>query len=135
MNKGRNHIRLTEGELNKLIESAILEAVDKSLKDRIKDKIKEKAADAALYTSLLTAGTFGIFDAIPRGLENQERYERFVNAQAARNGKDIPDEIGYDCTIHQNDTTKHVSESKIRKPLVSENKIARIIRRNLMKFA
>lgn len=144
MKRNNRQIHLSESQLNKIIENAIIE----TLNEGRFDNLKNKAAKAAMYAALIGGGTGLASVTIPMGIENQERYEQSINADAAKNGKDYEIEMlkdrglsdeqidDYIANGHFENGDDSISESRsIRMPIISESKIKRILRRNINRFA
>ena len=89
MKRNNRQIHLSESQLNKIIENAIIETINEGRFDNLKNK----AAKAAMYAALIGGGTGLASVTIPMGIENQERYEQSINADAAKNGKDYEIEM------------------------------------------
>ena len=101
-----------------------------------------------MYAALIGGGTGLASVTIPMGIENQERYEQSINADAAKNGKDYEIEMlkdrglsdeqidDYIANGHFENDDDSISESRSRRmPIISESKIKRILRRNINRFA
>lgn len=77
-------IRLTEAEFNQLIESSVRQVIQEGRFTDMAKKVGKGVGKAALYGALGAGSLY----ALDKGMENQEAYEKNINAQAASNQND-----------------------------------------------
>ena len=145
-----NTVRLTEEQLHQLIESAVIETLNEGRFGDMAKKVGKGLAKGALYTGLTAGGLAGGAYALDRGLENQERYEQQLNRDAYMMNRGNEEDVQQwlrDHNLEDNEANRRQAdeyfngmrddymqnESKKAKPVISEQRLARIIRENLQK--
>ena len=145
-----NTVRLTEEQLHQLIESAVVEVLNEGRFGDMAKKVGKGLAKGALYTGLTAGGLAGGAYALDRGLENQERYEQQLNRDAYMMNRGNEEDVQQwlrDHNLEDNEANRRQAdeyfngmrddymqnESKKAKPVISEQRLARIIRENLQK--
>ena len=145
-----NTVRLTEEQLHQLIESAVVEVLNEGRFGDMAKKVGKGLAKGALYTGLTAGGLAGGAYALNRGLENQERYEQQLNRDAHMMNRGNEEDVQQwlrDHNLEDNEANRRQAdeyfngmrddyvqnESKKAKPIISEQRLARIIRENLQK--
>lgn len=145
-----NTVRLTEEQLRQLIEGAVIEALNEGRFGDMAKKAGKGLAKGALYTGLTAGGLAGYATALDKGLENQERYEQQLNRDAYMmnrgNEEDVQQWLS-DHNLEDNEANRRQAdeyfegmrddymqnESKKARPVISEQRLARIIRENLQR--
>ena len=145
-----NTVRLTEEQLHQLIESAVIETLSEGRFGDMAKKVGKGLAKGALYTGLTAGGLAGGAYALDKGLENQERYEQQLNRDAYMMNRGNEEDVQQwlrDHNLEDNEANRRQAdeyfngmrddymqnESKKAKPVISEQRLARIIRENLQK--
>ena len=145
-----NTVRLTEEQLHQLIKSAVIETLNEGRFGDMAKKVGKGLAKGALYTGLTAGGLAGGAYALDRGLENQERYEQQLNRDAYMMNRGNEEDVQQwlrDHNLEDNEANRRQAdeyfngmrddymqnESKKAKPVISEQRLARIIRENLQK--
>ena len=145
-----NTVRLTEEQLHQLIESAVIETLNEGRFGDMAKKVGKGLAKGALYTGLTAGGLAGGAYALDKGLENQERYEQQLNRDAYMMNRGNEEDVQQwlrDHNLEDNEANRRQAdkyfngmrddymqnESKKAKPVISEQRLARIIRENLQK--
>lgn len=145
-----NTVRLTEEQLHQLIESAVIETLSEGRFGDMAKKVGKGLAKGALYTGLTAGGLAGGAYALDKGLENQERYEQQLNRDAHMMNRGNEEDVQQwlrDHNLEDNEANRRQAdkyfngmrddymqnESKKAKPVISEQRLARIIRENLQK--
>ena len=145
-----NTVRLTEEQLHQLIESAVVEVLNEGRFGDMAKKVGKGLAKGALYTGLTAGGLAGGAYALDKGLENQERYEQQLNRDAHMMNRGNEEDVQQwlrDHNLKDNEANRRQAdeyfngmrddymqnESKKAKPVISEQRLARIIRENLQK--
>ena len=145
-----NTVRLTEEQLHQLIESAVIEVLNEGRFGDMAKKVGKGLAKGALYTGLTAGGLAGGAYALDKGLENQERYEQQLNRDAYMMNRGNEEDVQQwlrDHNLEDNEANRRQAdeyfdgmrddymqnESKKSKPVISEQRLARIIRENLQK--
>ena len=145
-----NTVRLTEEQLHQLIESAVIETLNEGRFGDMAKKVGKGLAKGALYTGLTAGGLAGGAYAMDKGLENQERYEQQLNRDAYMMNRGNEEDVQQwlrDHNLEDNEANRRQAdeyfngmrddymqnESKKAKPVISEQRLARIIRENLQK--
>ena len=145
-----NTVRLTEEQLHQLIESAVVEVLNEGRFGDMAKKVGKGLAKGALYTGLTAGGLAGGAYALDKGLENQERYEQQLNRDAYMMNRGNEEDVQQwlrDHNLEDNEANRRQAdeyfngmrddymqnESKKAKPVISEQRLARIIRENLQK--
>ena len=145
-----NTVRLTEEQLHQLIESAVIEVLNEGRFGDMAKKVGKGLAKGALYTGLTAGGLSGGAYALDKGLENQERYEQQLNRDAYMMNRGNEEDVQQwlrDHNLEDNEANRRQAdeyfdgmrddymqnESKKAKPVISEQRLARIIRENLQK--
>ena len=145
-----NTVRLTEEQLHQLIESAVIETLNEGRFGDMAKKVGKGLAKGALYTGLTAGGLAGGAYALDRGLENQERYEQQLNRDAYMMNRGNEEDVQQwlrDHNLEDNEANRRQAdeyfdgmrddymqnESKKAKPVISEKRLARIIRENLQR--
>ena len=145
-----NTVRLTEEQLHQLIESAVIETLNEGRFGDMAKKVGKGLAKGALYTGLTAGGLAGGAYALDKGLENQERYEQQLNRDAYMMNRGNEEDVQQwlrDHNLEDNEANRRQAdeyfngmrddymqnESKKAKPIISEQRLARIIRENLQK--
>ena len=145
-----NTVRLTEEQLHQLIESAVIEVLNEGRFGDMAKKVGKGLAKGALYTGLTAGGLAGGAYALDKGLENQERYEQQLNRDAYMMNRGNEEDVQQwlrDHNLEDNEANRRQAdeyfngmrddymqnESKKAKPIISEQRLARIIRENLQK--
>ena len=145
-----NTVRLTEEQLHQLIESAVIETLNEGRFGDMAKKVGKGLAKGALYTGLTAGGLAGGAYALDKGLENQERYEQQLNRDAHMMNRGNEEDVQQwlrDHNLEDNEANRRQAdkyfngmrddymqnESKKAKPVISEQRLARIIRENLQK--
>ena len=145
-----NTVRLTEEQLHQLIESAVIEVLNEGRFGDMAKKVGKGLAKGALYTGLTAGGLAGGAYALDKGLENQERYEQQLNRDAYMMNRGNEEDVQQwlrDHNLEDNEANRRQAdeyfdgmrddymqnESKKAKPVISEQRLARIIRENLQK--
>ena len=145
-----NTVRLTEEQLHQLIESAVIETLNEGRFGDMAKKVGKGLAKGALYTGLTAGGLAGGAYALDKGLENQERYEQQLNRDAYMMNRGNEEDVQQwlrDHNLEDNEANRRQAdeyfdgmrddymqnESKKAKPVISEKRLARIIRENLQK--
>ena len=145
-----NTVRLTEEQLHQLIESAVIETLNEGRFGDMAKKVGKGLAKGALYTGLTAGGLAGGAYALDKGLENQERYEQQLNRDAHMMNRGNEEDVQQwlrDHNLEDNEANRRQAdeyfdgmrddymqnESKKSKPVISEQRLARIIRENLQK--
>ena len=145
-----NTVRLTEEQLHQLIESAVVEVLNEGKFGDMAKNVGKGLAKGALYTGLTAGGLAGGADALDKGLENQERYEQQLNRDAHMMNRGNEEDVQQwlrDHNLEDNEANRRQAdeyfngmrddymqnESKKAKPVISEQRLARIIRENLQK--
>ena len=145
-----NTVRLTEEQLHQLIESAVIETLNEGRFGDMAKKVGKGLAKGALYTGLTAGGLAGGAYALDNGLENQERYEQQLNRDAYMMNRGNEEDVQQwlrDHNLEDNEANRRQAdeyfngmrddymqnESKKAKPVISEQRLARIIRENLQK--
>lgn len=141
-----NTVRLTEEQLHQLIESAVVEVLNEGRFGDMAKKVGKGLAKGALYTGLTAGGAY----TLDKGLENQERYEQQLNRDAYMMNRGNEEDVQQwlrDHNLEDNEANRRQAdeyfngmrddymqnESKKAKPVISEQRLARIIRENLQK--
>ena len=141
-----NTVRLTEEQLHQLIESAVVEVLNEGRFGDMAKKVGKGLAKGALYTGLTAGGAY----TLDKGLENQERYEQQLNRDAHMMNRGNEEDVQQwlrDHNLEDNEANRRQAdeyfngmrddymqnESKKAKPVISEQRLARIIRENLQK--
>ena len=150
MTNKNNTVRLTEEQLHQLIESAVIEVLNEGRFGDMAKKVGKGLAKGALYTGLTAGGLAGGAYALDKGLENQERYEQQLNRDAYMMNRGNEEDVQQwlrDHNLEDNEANRRQAneyfngmrddymqnESKKAKPVISEQRLARIIRENLQK--
>ena len=150
MTNKKNTVRLTEEQLHQLIESAVIEVLNEGRFGDMAKKVGKGLAKGALYTGLTAGGLAGGAYALDKGLENQERYEQQLNRDAYMMNRGNEEDVQQwlrDHNLEDNEANRRQAdeyfdgmrddymqnESKKAKPVISEQRLARIIRENLQK--
>ena len=150
MTNKNNTVRLTEEQLHQLIESAVIETLNEGRFGDMAKKVGKGLAKGALYTGLTAGGLAGGAYALDKGLENQERYEQQLNRDAYMMNRGNEEDVQQwlrDHNLEDNEANRRQAdkyfngmrddymqnESKKAKPVISEQRLARIIRENLQK--
>ena len=150
MTNKNNTVRLTEEQLHQLIESAVVEVLNEGRFGDMAKKVGKGLAKGALYTGLTAGGLAGGAYALDKGLENQERYEQQLNRDAYMMNRGNEEDVQQwlrDHNLEDNEANRRQAdkyfdgmrddymqnESKKSKPVISEQRLARIIRENLQK--
>ena len=150
MENKNNTVRLTEEQLHQLIESAVIETLNEGRFGDMAKKVGKGLAKGALYTGLTAGGLAGGAYALDKGLENQERYEQQLNRDAYMMNRGNEEDVQQwlrDHNLEDNEANRRQAdeyfdgmrddymqnESKKAKPVISEQRLARIIRENLQK--
>ena len=145
-----NTVRLTEEQLHQLIESAVIDTLNEGRFGDMAKKVGKGLAKGALYTGLTAGGLAGGAYALDKGLENQERYEQQLNRDAYMMNRGNEEDVQQwlrDHNLEDNEANRRQAdeyfngmrddymqnESKKAKPVISEQRLARIIRENLQK--
>ena len=145
-----NTVRLTEEQLHQLIESAVIEVLNEGRFGDMAKKVGKGLAKGALYTGLTAGGLAGGAYALDKGLENQERYEQQLNRDAHMMNRGNEEDVQQwlrDHNLEDNEANRRQAdeyfdgmrddymqnESKKAKPVISGQRLARIIRENLQK--
>ena len=145
-----NTVRLTEEQLHQLIKSAVIETLNEGRFGDMAKKVGKGLAKGALYTGLTAGGLAGGAYALDKGLENQERYEQQLNRDAHMMNRGNEEDVQQwlrDHNLEDNEANRRQAdeyfngmrddymqnESKKAKPVISEQRLARIIRENLQK--
>ena len=145
-----NTVRLTEEQLHQLIESAVVEVLNEGRFGDMAKKVGKGLAKGALYTGLTAGGLAGGAYALDKGLENQEHYEQQLNRDAHMMNRGNEEDVQQwlrDHNLEDNESNRRQAdkyfngmrddymqnESKKAKPVISEQRLARIIRENLQK--
>ena len=145
-----NTVRLTEEQLHQLIKSAVIETLNEGRFGDMAKKVGKGLAKGALYTGLTAGGLAGGAYALDKGLENQERYEQQLNRDAYMMNRGNEEDVQQwlrDHNLEDNEANRRQAdeyfngmrddymqnESKKAKPVISEQRLARIIRENLQK--
>ena len=145
-----NTVRLTEEQLHQLIESAVIETLNEGRFGDMAKKVGKGLAKGALYTGRTAGGLAGGAYALDKGLENQERYEQQLNRDAHMMNRGNEEDVQQwlrDHNLEDNEANRRQAdeyfngmrddymqnESKKAKPVISEQRLARIIRENLQK--
>ena len=145
-----NTVRLTEEQLHQLIESAVIETLNEGRFGDMVKKVGKGLAKGALYTGLTAGGLAGGAYALDKGLENQERYEQQLNRDAHMINRGNEEDVQQwlrDHNLKDNEANRRQAdeyfngmrddymknESKKAKPVISEKRLARIIRENLQR--
>ena len=145
-----NTVRLTEEQLHQLIESAVIETLNEGRFGDMAKKVGKGLAKGALYTGLTAGGLAGGAYALDKGLENQERYEQQLNRDAHMMNRGNEEDVQQwlrDHNLEDNEANRRQAdeyfngmrddymqnESKKAKPVISEKRLARIIRENLQR--
>ena len=145
-----NTVRLTEEQLHQLIESAVIETLNEGRFGDMAKKVGKGLAKGALYTGLTAGGLAGGAYTLDQGLENQERYEQQLNRDAHMMNRGNEEDVQQwlrDHNLEDNEANRRQAdeyfngmrddymqnESKKAKPVISEQRLARIIRENLQK--
>ena len=145
-----NTVRLTEEQLHQLIESAVVEVLNEGRFGDMAKKVGKGLAKGALYTGLTAGGLAGGAYALDKGLENQERYEQQLNRDAYMMNRGNEEDVQQwlrDHNLEDNEANRRQAdeyfdgmrddymqnESKKAKPVISEQRLARIIRENLQR--
>ena len=145
-----NTVRLTEEQLHQLIESAVIETLNEGRFGDMAKKVGKGLAKGALYTGLTAGGLAGGAYALDKGLENQERYEQQLNRDAYMMNRGNEEDVQQwlrDHNLEDNEANRRQAdeyfdgmrddymqnESKKAKPVISEKRLARIIRENLQR--
>ena len=145
-----NTVRLTEEQLHQLIESAVIETLNEGRFGDMAKKVGKGLAKGALYTGLTAGGLAGGAYALDKGLENQERYEQQLNRDAYMMNRGNEEDVQQwlrDHNLEDNEANRRQAdkyfngmrddymqnESKKAKPVISEQRLARIIRENLQR--
>ena len=145
-----NTVRLTEEQLHQLIESAVIETLNEGRFGDMAKKVGKGLAKGALYTGLTAGGLAGGAYALDKGLENQERYEQQLNRDAYMMNRGNEEDVQQwlrDHNLEDNEANRRQAdeyfdgmrddymqnESKKSKPVISEKRLARIIRENLQR--
>ena len=145
-----NTVRLTEEQLHQLIESAVIETLNEGRFGDMAKKVGKGLAKGALYTGLTAGGLAGGAYALDKGLENQERYEQQLNRDAYMMNRGNEEDVQQwlrDHNLEDNEANRRQAdeyfdgmrddymqnESKKSKPVISEQRLARIIRENLQR--
>ena len=145
-----NTVRLTEEQLHQLIESAVVEVLNEGRFGDMAKKGGKGLAKGALYTGLTAGGLAGGAYALDKGLENQEHYEQQLNRDAHMMNRGNEEDVQQwlrDHNLEDNEANRRQAdeyfngmrddymqnESKKAKPVISEQRLARIIRENLQK--
>ena len=145
-----NTVRLTEEQLHQLIESAVIETLNEGRFGDMAKKVGKGLAKGALYTGLTAGGLAGGAYALDKGLENQERYEQQLNRDAYMMNRGNEEDVQKwlrDHNLEDNEANRRQAdeyfdgmiddymqnESKKSKPVISEQRLARIIRENLQR--
>ena len=145
-----NTVRLTEEQLHQLIESAVIDTLNEGRFGDMAKKVGKGLAKGALYTGLTAGGLAGGAYALDKGLENQERYEQQLNRDAYMMNRGNEEDVQQwlrDHNLEDNEANRRQAdeyfngmrddymqnESKKSKPVISEQRLARIIRENLQK--
>ena len=145
-----NTVRLTEEQLHQLIESAVIETLSEGRFGDMAKKVGKGLAKGALYIGLTAGGLAGGAYTLDKGLENQERYEQQLNRDAYMMNRGNEEDVQQwlrDHNLEDNEANRRQAdkyfngmrddymqnESKKAKPVISEQRLARIIRENLQK--
>ena len=145
-----NTVRLTEEQLHQLIESAVIETLNEGRFGDMAKKVGKGLAKGALYTGLTAGGLAGGAYALDKGLENQERYEQQLNRDAYMMNRGNEEDVQQwlrDHNLEDNEANRRQAdeyfdgmrddymqnESKKAKSVISEKRLARIIRENLQR--
>ena len=147
-----NTVRLTEEQLHQLIEGAVIEALNEGRFGDMAKKVGKGLAKGALYTGLTAGGLAGCATALDRGLEQQERYEQQLNHDAYVMNRGNEEDVQQWLSDHnledneanrrqadeyfegmRDDYMQNQNESKKARPVISEQRLARIIRENLQR--
>ena len=145
-----NTVRLTEEQLHQLIESSVIETLSEGRFGDMAKKVGKGLAKGALYTGLTAGGLAGGAYALDKGLENQERYEQQLNRDAHMMNRGNEEDVQQwlrDHNLEDNEANRRQAdkyfngmrddymqnESKKAQPVISEQRLARIIRENLQK--
>ena len=145
-----NTVRLTEEQLHQLIESAVIEVLNEGRFGDMAKKVGKGLAKGALYTGLTAGGLASGAYTLDKGLENQERYEQQLNRDAYMMNRGNEEDVQQwlrDHNLEDNEANRRQAdeyfdgmrddymqnESKKAKPVISEQRLARIIRENLQR--
>lgn len=147
----KNTVRLTEEQLRQLIENAVIETLNEGKFGDMARKAGKGLAKGLLYTGLTAGGLAGGAYAVDKGLQNQEHYEQQLSRDAHRLNAGNEDDIEqflHDHNLEDNEENRKEAEayfdemdsdytqneSKKESPVISEQKIARIVREKLQKL-
>lgn len=154
MTRKNNTVRLTEAELHQLIESVVMETINEGRFGDMAKKVGKGIAKAGLYGALTAGGVTGCGYALDKGLENQERYEQRLNQEARMmnlgNEQDVQEWL-QERGLEDNEFNRQqaydyfegiadeyfqnnpVDEAKKARPVINEQRIAQILRKNLQR--